>query len=180
MGTILSLVPTNIVALMAKGEMLLIIFFLVLFGLGLFFLLATHCELLVTVFCFIFETMFKVTYMVMRYAPVGVFALIAVTVANFGFFFLWPLAKLVLLVHFAILFFALVVLGIVARLCGLSVWILICILKDELILAYFTASFESVLLRIIEKMEAYGALALITSFVVLTGYFFNFDGLTLY
>lgn len=136
MGTILSLVPTNIVASMAKGEMLPIIFFSVLFGLGLSSLPATHREPLVTVFRSISETMFKVTHMVMRYAPVGVFALIAVTVANFGFSSLWPLAKLVLLVHFAILFFALVVLGIVARLCGLSVWILIRILKDELILAY--------------------------------------------
>lgn len=62
--------------------------------------------------------------------------------ANFGFASLWPLAKLVLLVHFAIIFFALVVLGIVARLCGLSIWILIRILKDELILAYSTASSE--------------------------------------
>lgn len=123
MGTILSLVPTNIVASMAKGEMLPIIFFSVLFGLGLSSLPATHREPLVTVFRSISETMFKVTHMVMRYAPVGVFALIAVTVANFGFSSLWPLAKLVLLVHFAILFFALVVLGIVARLCGLSVWI---------------------------------------------------------
>lgn len=124
--------------------------------------------------------MFKVTHMVMRYAPVGVFALIAVTVANFGFASLWPLAKLVLLVHFAIIFFALVVLGIVARLCGLSIWILIRILKDELILAYSTASSESVLPRIIEKMEAYGAPASITSFVVPTGYSFNLDGSTLY
>ena len=165
MGTILSLVPTNIVASMAKGEMLPIIFFSVLFGLGL---------------SSISETMFKVTHMVMRYAPVGVFALIAVTVANFGFASLWPLAKLVILVHFAILFFALVVLGIVARLCGLSIWILIRILKDELILAYSTASSESVLPRIIEKMEAYGAPASITSFVVPTGYSFNLDGSTLY
>ena len=133
-----------------------------------------------TVFRSISETMFKVTHMVMRYAPVGVFALIAVTVANFGFASLWPLAKLVLLVHFAILFFALVVLGIVARLCGLSIWILIRILKDELILAYSTASSESVLPRIIEKMEAYGAPASITSFVVPTGYSFNLDGSTLY
>ena len=180
MGTILSLVPTNIVASMAKGEMLPIIFFSVLFGLGLSSLPATHREPLVTVFRSISETMFKVTHMVMRYAPVGVFALIAVTVANFGFSSLWPLAKLVLLVHFAILFFALVVLGIVARLCGLSVWILIRILKDELILAYSTASSESVLPRIIEKMEAYGAPASITSFVVPTGYSFNLDGSTLY
>ncbi len=85
MGTILSLVPTNIVASMAKGEMLPIIFFSVLFGLGLSSLPATHREPLVTVFRSISETMFKVTHMVMRYAPVGVFALIAVTVANFGF-----------------------------------------------------------------------------------------------
>ncbi|SQI27801.1 glutamate/aspartate:proton symporter [Salmonella enterica subsp. arizonae] len=166
MGTILSLVPTNIIASMAKGDMLPIIFFSVLFGLGLSSLPATHREPLVTVFRSISETMFKVTHMVMRYAPVGVFALIAVTVANFGFASLWPLAKLVLLVHFAIIFFALVVLGIVARLCGLSIWILIRILKDELILAYSTASSESVLPRIIEKMEAYGAPASITSFVV--------------
>jgi proton glutamate symport protein len=140
MGTILSLVPTNIVASMAKGDMLPIIFFSVLFGLGLSSLPATHREPLVTVFRSISETMFKVTHMVMRYAPVGVFALISVTVATFGFASLWPLAKLVLLVYFAILFFALVVLGIVARLCGLSIWILIRILKDELILAYSTAS----------------------------------------
>ena len=176
MGTIVSLVPTNIVASMAKGDMLPIIFFSVLFGLGLSSLPATHREPLVTVFRSISETMFKVTHMVMRYAPVGVFALIAVTVANFGFASLWPLAKLVLLVHFAILFFALVVLGIVARICGLSIRIL----KDELILAYSTASSESVLPRIIEKMEAYGAPASITSFVVPTGYSFNLDGSTLY
>jgi len=71
MGTILSLVPTNIVASMAKGEMLPIIFFSVLFGLGLASLPSTHREPLVTVFRSISETMFKVTHMVMRYAPVG-------------------------------------------------------------------------------------------------------------
>jgi Na+/H+-dicarboxylate symporter len=80
----------------------------------------------------------------------------------------------------SILFFALVVLGLVARLCGLRIWILIRILKEELILAYSTASSESVLPRIIEKMEAYGAPASITSFVVPTGYSFNLDGSTLY
>lgn len=180
MGTILSLVPTNIIASMAKGDMLPIIFFSVLFGLGLSSLPSAHREPLVTVFRSISETMFKVTHVVMRYAPIGVFALISVTVANFGFASLWPLLKLVLLVYFAILFFALMVLGAVARLCGLRILILIRILKDELILAYSTASSESVLPRIIEKMEAYGAPASITSFVVPTGYSFNLDGSTLY
>ena len=102
------------------------------------------------------------------------------TVANFGFASLVPLAKLVVLVYFAIIFFALVVLGSVAKLCKLSIWTLIKILKDELILAYSTASSETVLPRIIEKMEAYGAPKSITSFVVPTGYSFNLDGSTLY
>lgn len=124
--------------------------------------------------------MFKVTHMIMRYAPIGVFGLISVTVANFGFASLVPLAKLVVLVYFAIIFFALVVLGSVAKLCKLNIWTLIKILKDELILAYSTASSETVLPRIIEKMEAYGAPKSITSFVVPTGYSFNLDGSTLY
>lgn len=180
MGTILSLVPTNIFASMAKGDMLPIIFFSVLFGLGLSSLPAKNREPLVAVFRGISETMFKVTHMVMRYAPIGVFALISVTVANFGFASLWPLAKLVILVYVAILFFALVVLGAVARMCKLSIWTLIRILKEELILAYSTASSETVLPRIIQKMEAYGAPSSITSFVVPTGYSFNLDGSTLY
>lgn len=180
MGTILSLVPTNVFASMVKGDMLPIIFSSVLFGLGLSSLPSAQREPLVTVFRSISETMFKVTHMVMRYAPVGVFALISVTVANFGFASLWPLAKLVALVYLAIMFFALVVLGAVARACGLRIWPLIRILKDELILAYSTASSESVLPRIIQKMEAYGAPASITSFVVPTGYSFNLDGSTLY
>ena len=157
-----------------------IIFFSVLFGLGLSSLPATHREPLVTVFRSISETMFKVTHMVMRYAPVGVFALIAVTVANFGFSSLWPLAKLVLLVHFAIISSRAGSAGNCGAPVRVSVWILIRILKDELILAYSTASSESVLPRIIEKMEAYGAPASITSFVVPTGYSFNLDGSTLY
>ncbi|PLY36361.1 glutamate/aspartate:proton symporter GltP [Pectobacterium carotovorum] len=179
-GTVLSLIPPNIFAAMAHGEMLPIIFFSVLFGLGLSSLPKDHREPLLNVFRGVSETMFKVTHMIMRYAPIGVFALISVTVANFGFASLWPLAKLVMLVYAAIFFFGLVVLGIVARLCKLRITLLIRILKDELILAYSTASSETVLPRIIEKMEAYGAPKSITSFVVPTGYSFNLDGSTLY
>ncbi|KQN57809.1 glutamate/aspartate:proton symporter GltP [Erwinia sp. Leaf53] len=178
--TILSLIPQNIFAAIAKGDMLPIIFFSVLFGLGLSSLPAEHRDPLVKVFRSTSEAMFKVTNMIMRYAPVGVFALISVTVANFGFASLWPLAKLVVLVYVAILFFALVVLGAVARFCKLRITTLIRILKDELILSYSTASSETVLPRIMEKMEAYGAPKAITSFVVPTGYSFNLDGSTLY
>ncbi len=124
--------------------------------------------------------MFKVTHMIMNYAPIGVFALIAVTVANFGFASLIPLAKLVILVYVAIAFFAFVILGLIARLFGFSVIKLMRIFKDELVLAYSTASSETVLPRVIEKMEAYGAPKAICSFVVPTGYSFNLDGSTLY
>jgi len=179
-GTLLSMIPQNIFASMVHGDMLPIIFFSVLFGLGLAALPGETKTPLLNVFKAVAETMFNVTHMIMRYAPVGVFALIAVTVANFGFASLLPLAKLVLLVYTAIVFFALVILGMVARLCGLRIWTLIRILKEELILAYSTASSESVLPRIMEKMEAYGAPRAITSFVVPTGYSFNLDGSTLY
>ncbi len=137
-------------------------------------------EPLVKVFQGVSETMFKVTHMIMKYAPIGVFALIAVTVANFGFASLLPLAKLVILVYVAIVFFALVVLGLIARMFGFSIMRLIRIFKDDLVLAYSTASSETVLPRIIEKMEAYGAPKAISSFVVPTGYSFNLDGSTLY
>ncbi|MFB6325963.1 glutamate/aspartate:proton symporter GltP [Pantoea deleyi] len=178
--TILSLIPQNIFASMAKGDMLPIIFFSVLFGLGLSSLPSAQRDPLVNLFRGVSEAMFKVTHMIMRYAPVGVFALIAVTIANFGFASLWPLAKLVLLVYAAILFFAFVVLGGVARFCKLRITTLMRILKDELILSYSTSSSETVLPRIMEKMEAYGAPKAITSFVVPTGYSFNLDGSTLY
>lgn len=177
---ILSLIPSNIINSMAKGDMLPIIFFSVLFGLGLASLPEETKNPLLNVFNAIAETMFKVTQIVMRYAPIGVFTLISVTVATFGFTSLLPLAKLVLLVYGAIILFALLVLGTVARLFGLRIWTLIYILKEELILAFSTASSESVLPRIIKKIEAYGAPAAITGFVVPTGYSFNLDGSTLY
>ncbi len=179
-STILSIIPQNIFVSLVNGDMLAIIFFSVLFGMGLSALPAEQRDPLVSVFRGISETMFKVTHMIMRYAPIGVFALITVTLANFGFASLLPLAKLVGLVYIAILLFAFVVLGIVARICGLRIITIMRILKDELILAYSTSSSETVLPRIMEKMEAYGAPKSITSFVVPTGYSFNLDGSTLY
>lgn len=179
-NTMLSLIPSNIIASMARGDMLPVIFFSVIFGLGLSALPEKTKIPLLNIFNSIADTMFEVTNIVMRYAPIGVFALISVTVATFGFNSLLPLTKLVLLVYGAIIFFALIVLGIVARICGLRIWKLICILKEELILSFSTASSETVLPRIIKKMEAYGAPSSITGFVVPTGYSFNLDGSTLY
>ncbi|WP_342650125.1 glutamate/aspartate:proton symporter GltP [Pseudomonas sp. REB1044] len=178
--TLLNLIPSNIFAALMRGEMLPIIFFSVMFGMGLSSLNAELREPLVRTFQGVSETMFKVTHMIMNYAPIGVFALIAATVASFGFASLLPLAKLVLLVYFAIAFFAFMVLGLVARVFGFSIIKIMRIMKDELILAYSTSSSETVLPRVIEKMEKYGAPKSICSFVVPTGYSFNLDGSTLY
>lgn len=180
MGTILSLVPENIFAAMSGGQMLPVIFFAVIFGLGLSSLPREKKEPLLTVLQTFSEAMFRVTHMIMMYAPIGVFALISVTVANFGFSSLIPLIKLVVLVHAAIIIFAVVILGGMAKYCGINIFTLMRILKDELILAYSTASSETVLPRIMDKMEQYGASKSITSFVIPIGYSFNLDGSTLY
>lgn len=179
-NTILSLIPSNIFGALTDGHMLPIIFFSVIFGVGLGSLAKETKQPLINVLQAVSETMFKVTHMIMLFAPFGVFGLIAATVANFGFSSLLPLVKLALLVYGAIFFFTFIVLGAVAKFCGFSIWAIIKILKDELILAYSTASSETVLPRIMEKMEAYGAPKSITSFVIPIGYSFNLDGSTLY
>ncbi len=178
--TILSVIPSNFFAALTSGQMLPIIFFSVMFGIGLGALDREVKQPLLNVLNAVSETMFKVVHMIMKFAPIGVFGLIAATVANFGFSSLLPLLKLALLVYGAIFFFIFAVLGVVAKICGFSIWTIIKILKDELILAYSTASSETVLPRIMEKMEAYGAPKPVTSFVIPLGYSFNLDGSTLY
>jgi len=178
--TILSLIPANFFTALTSGQMLPIIFFSVMFGLGLGALEHEVKQPLLKVLNAVSEAMFKVTHMIMLFAPLGVFGLISATVANFGFSSLLPLVKLAVLVYAAMLFFIFVVLGLVAKICNLSIWAIIKILKDELILAYSTASSETVLPRIMEKMEAYGAPKPIISFVLPIGYSFNLDGSTLY
>ncbi len=179
-NTILSVIPSNIFGSLTDGHMLPIIFFCVIFGVGLGSLAHETKKPLLDVLNAVSQAMFKVTHMIMLFAPFGVFGLIAATVATFGFSSLMPLVKLALLVYGAILFFIFVILGFVAKFCGFNIWELIKILKDELILAYSTASSEAVLPRIMEKMEAYGAPKSITSFVIPIGYSFNLDGSTLY
>lgn len=179
-ATILGLIPNNFFKALAAGEMLPVIFFSVMFGLGLGALPSEHRDLLVAIFRSVSETMFNVTHMVMRYAPVGVFALISVTVATFGFSSMIPLAKLVLVIYLAIALFAVIVLGGMARWAGIRLSRLMRLIKDELVLAFSTASSETVLPRLMGKMESYGVSKSIASFVIPTGYSFNLDGSTLY
>ncbi|MGG1674832.1 cation:dicarboxylate symporter family transporter [Neobacillus sp. NRS-1170] len=177
--TFINIVPTNIIQSLANGDMLAIIFFSVMFGIGV----AAIGEKGVPILNFFRGTadaMFYVTNQIMKLAPLGVFALIGVTVSKFGISSLIPLGKLVLVVYGAMIFFILVVLGLTAKIAGYNIFKLIRYLKDELILGYSTASSETVLPKIMEKMEKIGCPKAITSFVIPTGYSFNLDGSTLY
>ena len=124
--------------------------------------------------------MFWVTNTVMKFAPFGVFALIGITVSKFGVGALWQLGKLAGLVYLCMFLFVFIVLGSIAKLAGISIITLAKVLKEELILAYSTSSSETVLPKIMQKMERFGVPKDIVSFVVPTGYSFNLDGSTLY
>ncbi len=124
--------------------------------------------------------MFHVVNLVMKVAPFGVFALIGVTVSKFGLGSLISLGKLVGLVYVALAFFLIVVFGIVAKMAGISIFKFLAYMKDEILLAFSTSSSETVLPRIMEKMEKIGCPKGIVSFVIPIGYTFNLDGSVLY
>ncbi|WP_242145740.1 MULTISPECIES: cation:dicarboxylate symporter family transporter [unclassified Bacillus cereus group] len=177
--TIVNIVPKNVFESIAQGDLLPIIFFSVLFGLGV----AAIGEKGRPVFHFfegVLEAMFWVTNQVMKFAPFGVFALIAVTVAKFGVATLLPLGKLVLAVYITVILFVIVVLGINARMVGVNIFTLMKILKEELILSFTTASSEAVLPNIMRKMEEFGCPKAVASFVIPTGYTFNLTGSAIY
>ncbi|AKG34833.1 cation:dicarboxylate symporter family transporter [Paenibacillus durus] len=177
--TFVNIVPSNIVDALARGDMLAIIFFSVMFGLGVA-AIGEKGKPVLQFFNGVMEAMFQLTNQIMKFAPFGVFALIGVTVSKFGIASLIPLGKLVFVVYLSMAFFVIVVLGLIAKLCGTSIFAIVKMLKDEIILAYSTASSETVMPKIIEKMEKFGCPKAITSFVVPTGYSFNLDGSTLY
>ncbi|WP_210611313.1 cation:dicarboxylate symporter family transporter [Priestia flexa] len=177
--TFLHIVPTNFFQSLVEGDMLAIIFFSVLFGLGVA-AIGERGKPVLNFFDGVSHAMFHVVNMVMKVAPIGVFALIGVTVSKFGLESLMSLAKLVILVHAGLLFFLIVVLGAVAKWAGVNIFTLMRYLKDELLLAYSTSSSETVLPRIMDKLEKMGCPKAIVSFVIPIGYTFNLDGSVLY
>lgn len=179
MDVIVGIIPSNIVQSMADGDMLPIIFFSVLFGLGLASI-GEKGKPVLAFFQGVAGAMFWVTNAIMRFAPIGVFGLIGVTVSKFGLSSLVPLGKLMILVYATMIFFVIVVLGFICKMVGSSIFSIIKLLKDELILAYSTSSSETVLPKLMEKMENKGCPRDIVSFVIPTGYSFNLDGSTLY
>ncbi len=177
---IVGIIPDNVINAMAQGSLLSVLFFAVMFGLGVSKLSNERKEPVISLLRGVSEAMFKVTSMIMAYSPIGVFGMISVTVANFGFSSLLPLAKLIMVSYVAIAFFVLVVLNLVARCCGINLFALMRHIKDELILAFSSASSAAVMPQLMKKLETYGVPPSLVSFVVPVGYSFNLDGASLF
>lgn len=177
---IVGIIPDNVINAMAQGSLLSVLFFAVMFGLGVARLPAERKDPVIALLRGVSDAMFKVTSMIMAYSPIGVFGMIAVTVANFGFSSLLPLAKLIMVSYVVIAFFVLVVLNLVARVCGINLFALMRHIKDELVLAFSTASSAAVMPQLMKKLETYGVPPSLVSFVVPVGYSFNLDGASLF
>jgi proton glutamate symport protein len=174
------IVPQSVIQAMAEGEVLQIVVFAVLFGIALALLPEGKRSVMLSFCDSLAETMFRMTGIVMKYAPIGVGAAIAVTVGHRGLSVLVNLALLILTLYGALAAFLLLVLLPVAMIAGVPVRRFIAAVKEPAMIAFSTTSSEAGLPLAFENMEAFGVPRRIVAFVLLTGYSFNLDGSTLY
>ncbi|MEO6433082.1 MAG: C4-dicarboxylate transporter DctA [Sphingomicrobium sp.] len=178
-GFLLDVIPDSLLAPLANGNILQALLIGVLAGLALA-LLGDRTARLRELLDEAAALVFKITTMVMRFAPIGAFGAMAFTIGKYGLSALGNLAGLVATFYVTSLLFVLVVLGLVARLCGFSIFGLIRYLKAELWLVLGTSSSESALPSLMQKMERAGCAKPIVGLVVPTGYSFNLDGTNIY
>jgi proton glutamate symport protein len=171
--------PTSIIDAMAKGEVLQIVVFTFLFGAACA-VVGSKAQAVVKFSESLAEVMFRYTHLVMYFAPIGVAAAIAVTVATKGIGVLVGLGKLVAVAILAQAIFVIVVLGAVVLITGVPVRRFFQAVKEPFVLAFSTASSEAALPIALQNMERYGVPKHIVAFVLPTGYSFNLDGTTLY
>ncbi len=176
---LLNVIPTTMVDAFAKGEILQVLLFAVLFGFALQRLKSRGGA----IFSFvegISEVLFVIVGAVMRLAPLGAFGAMAFTIGKYGFVTLFSLGKLMGSFYLTCLFFIFIALGLVARLHGISLWRFLAYIRDELFIVLGTSSSESVLPRIISKLQRLGASKQVVGLVVPAGYSFNLDGTAIY
>ena len=178
-GTLINLIPVNVFNSIASGDMMPIIVFSVFFGLGTA-AVGEKGKIIVDFLNAVSQVMFKITGWIMKLSPIGVCALIGVTLAELGVSALVPLSYFVLLTYVTMIVFVLVVMGLAARIFGFKITDLLKVVKEEAVLAFSTASSEAALPRSIDKMTKFGVSPSIVSFVIPTGYTFNLDGSAIY
>ncbi len=176
---LLNIIPTSIVDAFARGEILQVLLFAVLFGFALH-ALGGRSSGMYTFIDEFSQVLFRIIGYIMYVAPLGAFGAMAFTIAKFGIGSLLPLASLMACFYATCALFIFIVLGLVARLHGFSVLRLIRYLKEELLIVLGTASSETVLPRLMAKMQEAGVRKSVVGLVVPTGYSFNLDGTAIY
>lgn len=173
------IVPANVVDAFAKGDILQVLFFSVLFAIGLKWLGATGASLLIN-FDKVNKVLFNVLKMIMRLSPLGAFGGMAYTIGKFGFATLAVLAKLLLTFYITGLLFVFVVLNLICRYYKISLWKLLVYIKEEIFIVLGASSSEAVLPSMMQKLTAAGCEKEVVGLVIPTGYSFNLDGTTIY
>jgi aerobic C4-dicarboxylate transport protein len=176
---LLNVIPSTVVDAFAKGEILQVLLFAVLFG----FALHRFGGRGTLVFDWIEKTshvLFSIVGIIMKVAPIGAFGAMAFTIGKYGVGSLVSLGKLMGTFYLTCLVFILVVLGLIARAHGFSILKFIRYIKEELLIVLGTSSSESVLPRMMAKMENLGIKKSTVGLVIPTGYSFNLDGTSIY
>ena len=176
---LMNIIPSSMVDAFAKGDVLQVLLISVLFG----FALHKFGGRGTLIFDFIEKTshvLFSVVGTIMKVAPIGAFGAMAFTIGKYGIGSLLSLGKLMGTFYLTCLIFIFVVLGIITRLHGFSVWKFVKYIKEELLIVLGTSSSESVLPRMLVKMEKLGAKKTVVGLVIPTGYSFNLDGTAIY
>jgi aerobic C4-dicarboxylate transport protein len=176
---LLNVIPSSVVDAFAKGDILQVLLFSVLFG----FALHAFGGRGTLVFDLIEKSshvLFRIVGFIMKLAPIGAFGAMAFTIGKYGVGSLLSLGKLMGTFYLTCLVFVFVVLGLIARFHGFSIWRFIKYIKEELFIVLGTSSSESVLPRMMAKLENLGAHKSVVGLVVPTGYSFNLDGTSIY
>ena len=179
MEFILGIIPDNFVGAMAKGELLPILFFAVLFGIALASM-GEKGKPVVVLFEKFTDIFFKIVNMVMKFSPIAASGAMAYTIGNFGLGSLVSLGKLMGSVYATMFIFIVFILGAIAKLYGFNILKFIAYIKEEILLVLGTSSSESALPRMMERLEKYGCSKSVVGLVVPTGYSFNLDGTAIY
>lgn len=178
-GFLMGIIPDTLVSALAGGEILQVLFVAILFGIALS-LVGERAQPVLDLLERLTLVVFRLVGILMKAAPVGAFGAMAFTIGRFGVDTLANLGGLILCFYLTSIGFVLVVLGIIARVAGFSIFKLIAYLKDELLLVLGTSSSESALPNLMAKMERAGCPKPIVGLVVPTGYSFNLDGTNIY
>ena len=173
------IVPVNIIDSFAKGDILQVLFFSILFGVGLKWLGKSGTSLLLN-FEKINAVLFNILKIVMRLSPIGAFGGMAFTIGKFGFTSLALLGKLMLTFYGTGLLFIFVVLNLIAFYYKFSLWKLLVYIKEEILIVLGSSSSEVALPSVIKKLQDAGCDKEVVGLIIPTGYSFNLDGTTIY